>query len=333
MSSPLFLVTAAVGATGRETSRLLLSRGHRVRAFVRSSDERSDELKALGAEIFVGDLLDFASVRSAIDGVQAAYFCYIIAPGILDATSYFAQAALEAGVSYIVNMSQMSAVREATSTSALNHWISERVFDHYGVPVTHIRPGFFAECTHCNAYLTISGTDYRPSANFLCSLLCWPACVGVLYFKAMIQGGTVSLPFTSSVHAPIAADDQARVIAALMEAPAAHIGKVYPLSGPVLMTFEESFRITGAVLNKPITYRVISLEQYAAMWKGLGCSDFFVQHIVEVAKAHMKGGFSILNDEVERITGQRPMTVAEFVEKNKAQLTDTAPAKARNRAQ
>ena len=161
MSSKLYLVTAAVGATGSETANLLLSNGHRVRAFVRHSDERSSVLKAAGAEIFVGDLLDFASVRSAMDGVYGAYFCYPIAPGILDATAYFAQAALEANVSHVVNMSQMSALREATSTSALNHWMSERLFDRSGVPVTHIRPGFFAECNPHTALVGVS-TSYYP---------------------------------------------------------------------------------------------------------------------------------------------------------------------------
>ena len=105
MSGPLFLVTAAVGDTGSLTCRLLLSKGRRVRAFVRSSDERSDALKAIGAEIFEGDFLRFPSVRAAMEGVHAAYFCYPIAPGLIDATAYFAQAALNAKVSYVVNMS------------------------------------------------------------------------------------------------------------------------------------------------------------------------------------------------------------------------------------
>ena len=155
---------------------------------------------------------------------------------------------------------------------------------------------------------------------------------GLLYFKAAFAGGEVSLPFTNSVHAPIAADDQARVIAALLENPGPHAGKVYPLSGPALMTFEESFRIASKVLGKPIRYRVITLDEYGAMWVKWGSSPFFVQHITAVAKAHMEGGFAILNSDVEDITGQKPMTVAEFVEKNRAAFDDTTPAKPRNRA-
>ena len=104
---------------------------------------------------------------------------------------------------------------------------------------------------------------------------------------------------------------------------------MYPLSGPVLMTFEESFRIAGQVLGKPIQYRTISMEQYAAMWATLGSAPYFVQHIVEVAKAYNAGAFAISNDDVENITGQKPVTVEEFVKRNKAALLDPTPNKPR----
>ncbi|WP_410708048.1 NAD(P)H-binding protein [Bradyrhizobium sp. BWA-3-5] len=50
----------AQGRTGRHVSEILLKRGVPVRAFVRQIDERSDRLKSLGAEIFVGDFSTFA---------------------------------------------------------------------------------------------------------------------------------------------------------------------------------------------------------------------------------------------------------------------------------
>jgi NAD(P)H dehydrogenase (quinone) len=79
---------------------------------VHKVDGRSDALAAIGAEVVEGDLLDFHAVSSAMAGVTAAYFCYPIAPGgLLPATTIFAQAASEAGVEAVVNMSQISARR------------------------------------------------------------------------------------------------------------------------------------------------------------------------------------------------------------------------------
>jgi len=86
----LFLITSATGSTGQPTVRLMLRRGHRVRAFVHREDDRSRQLAAEGAEIVVGDLLDFHDVSSAMRGVSGAYFCYPIADGLLDATVAFA---------------------------------------------------------------------------------------------------------------------------------------------------------------------------------------------------------------------------------------------------
>src|SRR5262249_40601206 len=86
----LFLITGATGNTGDTTVRLLLQRGHRVRAFVHRSDARSESLAAAAAEIVVGDLLDFHAVSAALRGVTGAYFCYPIARGLLDAIAIFA---------------------------------------------------------------------------------------------------------------------------------------------------------------------------------------------------------------------------------------------------
>src|SRR5262249_21236591 len=185
--------------TGRETVRFLCEKGQNVRTFVHREDERSKALGSLGAEIVTGDLRDFEAVRAAMEGIQGAYFVYPIMPGILQATAYFAQAAKEAGVSAIVNMSQISARREAKSHAAQDHWIAEQIFNWSGVPTTHLRPTLFAE---------------------------W-----VLYWIDLIKTGTLRLPFGTGKHAPIAAEDQARVIANILIGPEEHKGKVYPLYG------------------------------------------------------------------------------------------------------
>lgn len=59
------LVTGATGETGRYTTDLLISQG-KIRAYVHKAEERSDKLKACGAEIVVGDLLYFGAARPAV---------------------------------------------------------------------------------------------------------------------------------------------------------------------------------------------------------------------------------------------------------------------------
>src|SRR5260370_20536648 len=99
----------------------------------------------MGAEVVIGDLLKFNDVRAAMRGVRGAYFCYPIRPGILQATAYFAQAAKEAGLECVVNMSQKPAREDAKSQAMCDHWLANRGFDLSGLTVTHLPPASLAE--------------------------------------------------------------------------------------------------------------------------------------------------------------------------------------------
>ena len=67
------LVAGATGLVGQEVCRKLTSRGSRVRALVRSSSsqDKTDGLRKSGAELFVGDLKDDASLREACRGASS----------------------------------------------------------------------------------------------------------------------------------------------------------------------------------------------------------------------------------------------------------------------
>ena len=119
MANGVVLVTSAAGGrggkTGRRVSESLLARGVPVRAFVHQIDERSDRLRALGAEIFEGDFLEIRSVRRAVQGVSSVYFAYPVQDGLLDATAAMAVAARDAGISRLVNLVMLQSSPDAPS--------------------------------------------------------------------------------------------------------------------------------------------------------------------------------------------------------------------------
>src|SRR5580693_2521292 len=280
------LVTGATGDTGRATVDELLARGYQVRALAHGQDERSKKLQERGVEVVYGDLLDFGQVRAALRGVERAYFVYPIRPGILQATAYFAQAAKEAGVDGIVNMSQISARENAKSHAATDHWLSERVFDWSGLTVAHIRPTYFAE---------------------------W-----LLYVAPMIKAGLLHVPFGTGKHAPIAAEDQGRVIAGILEDSAPHRGGIYPLFGPVEYTYAETAQLLSRVLGKPVQYRQVDFEEFSKVLQASGKNagrenSFLFQHLREVAIDHQNGIFEGTNDLVEKLGGRPPMTLEAFI--------------------
>src|SRR6266487_1269187 len=218
MSRRTFLVTGATGDTGGATAEQMLARGHPVRALAHRQDDRAKRLQGLGAEVVFGDFLNLDDVRAAMRGVAGAYFCYPIRPGILQATAYFAQAAKEAGLECVVNMSQKSAREDALSHAAQDHWLSEQVVDWSGITAAHLRPTYFAE---------------------------W-----LLYLAPMIRAGVLHVPFGTGRHAPIATEDQARVIVGILQNPNPHRGQVYPLYGPVEFTYAEIAQVLSRVLGR-----------------------------------------------------------------------------------
>jgi NAD(P)H dehydrogenase (quinone) len=297
----LFLITAATGNTGAPTVKFLLEAGHRVRAFVHRTDRRSEALAALGAEVVTGDLLDFHSVSSAMSGVSAAYFCYPIAPGsLLPATAIFAQAASEAGVKAVVNMSQISARREAKSHAAQQHWIAERLLDRSAFFTTHLRPTFFAE---------------------------W------LKWQWLRNGneGVLRLPFGNGRHAPISGRDQARVIAAVLQNPAPHDRQSYPLVGAEELDHYGIADKIADTLGLPVRYEPVDISTFAAALTARGRTDFLVQHISSVAQDYQDGIFAGENNLVEVISGHKPMTVGDYVNANRADFEHDGPLASRDK--
>ena len=74
----------------------------------------------------------------------------------------------------------------------------------------------------------------------------------------MIRQGKILAPFTTTGrHAPVAAEDQARVIVAILQNPTAHAGKTYPLFGPVELTLPEVAAIISRVIGKEVTYQQV----------------------------------------------------------------------------
>jgi NAD(P)H dehydrogenase (quinone) len=158
------LVTGAagqLGAVGRSVTGLLLGRGFPVRAMVRREDERAAALRAAGAEVVVGDLLEPADVSRVVNGCRRIYFGMSVSAGYLEATVTMAAVAREVGVNALVNMSQMTvsqmSIQNTTpSPQQRQHWLSEQVLAWSGLPVVTIRPTMFLE-----SLLPLAATSVR----------------------------------------------------------------------------------------------------------------------------------------------------------------------------
>lgn len=294
MAKEKILVTAATGTTGKRTVEHLRKHGRDVRALVHRENDASEYLKSIGAEVLVGDLLDFHGVRLAVEDVGPAYFCFPLHPSAIEAAALFAQAAVESGLTSIVNMSQVCARRESESHGAFNHWIGERTLDRSGIATTHIRPTLFAE------WFTV-----------------YPG------HLAEINSGLLKFPFAADAkHAPITGEDQARVIAAILEDPKQHAGKTYELFGLEEHTHGELVSIISEAVGRKVEYQPLSEDQARELYDKW-YPPFLAQHLAAISKDYNNGIFSGTNDTVESITGEKPMSFDAFIRDNIA-LFETA---------
>lgn len=276
------LISGATGDTGRAAVREAQALGLEVRALVHTRDARSETLEILGAEIVTGDLLEIDSIVVAMTGIEAAYFVWPVAPGLIDATVNFAQAARETGVSAIINLSQRSADRHSKSHSCRDSFIAEQVFNWSGLPVIHLRPTYFLEW------------------------LLYP------WQLPFLRQGILRVPAGKGRHSPIAADDQGRAVAALLNSPEPHIGRTIPLSGPVEMDHAQMADELTEALGRRISFVDLPIEEYCTSIAGMGVPPYVVQHLGGAWADYQHGHMAGSDDNVEQLTGQRSMTVGEF---------------------
>ncbi|MGD1100297.1 MAG: NmrA/HSCARG family protein [Thermoplasmata archaeon] len=144
------LVTGATGQQGGGLARILLQRGHHVRAMSRKPDgPAAIELRKLGAEVVTGDLGDRASVERAAKGVDVAYLVATPYEQGPEAEVRFGRTGLDgihaAGVPYLV----YSSVSDADRKTGIPHFDSKAKIEEYlkslGTEHSIVAPVFFNE--------------------------------------------------------------------------------------------------------------------------------------------------------------------------------------------
>jgi uncharacterized protein YbjT (DUF2867 family) len=286
------LVTGAagqLGAVGRTATGLLLERGLAVRALVRREDERAAALRAAGAEVVVGDLLEPADVHRAVRGCRRVYFGMSVSPGHLQATVTMAAVAREVGVDALVNMSQMTvsqmSIQNTTpSPQQRQHWLGEQALAWSGVPVVTVRPTVFLE----GFFLPLTGPSVRDRSR-------------------------IELPFGRGKTNPVAAADVARVVAAVLADPGPHLGRIYELTGPRSQDLHGIAREYSDALGREVTYSDITPEDWERELKRAGLPEHLTGHLVTMAELNRAGRYDRLADGVERVTGRPPLSVRDFV--------------------
>lgn len=309
MTAPILITGAGgeVGSVGTTLVHLLLDRGYPVRAFVRTDDHRAESLRAAGADVFVGDLLNVADVAAALTGCRRVYFGMSLSPYYVDATLLMAAVAKAQGdLEIFVNISESEQTnltfdrmaiadpeRSAWLGSGVSqwspqqraHWAAEQSLDWSGLPVVHIRAGIFIE---------------NP-------ILSW------FPMPDLMSTGELRLPFGDEKLAPIAGYDVAELSANILMDPARHAGKSYTVTGPELKTMAEFADDYAAALQRPAVYKPQDLEAWNTDFidAALATSKpHNAEHLKTLTRLIASGRYyDVATDDLAALLGRPPKTV------------------------
>jgi uncharacterized protein YbjT (DUF2867 family) len=215
----------------------------------------------------------------------------------LAATVNAAAVAKHHGVKAFINMSQMTlsqmSITETTpSPQHKLHWLAEQALNWSGLPVVHVRPTVFLE----GFFLIFIADSVRESNQ-------------------------IRLPFGVGKNSPVAAEDVAHVVAALLANPQPHIGKIYHLTGPLSENMHFYAQEYSKALGRTVTYQDIPVEPWRDGLLARGLPVHLVNHLAVMADMHRAGRYDRMSDDMRRLTGQRPLSLQDFVRKNSAAFT------------
>ena len=284
----MIAVVGATGNTGRAVVKELMGLGHNPICIVRNPSKAREVLGA-EAKTVVAELTDRVALEKALEGVISVFVVTGHNPEMAVQQNNVLEAALKAGVKYLVRVSGGRAVvgPDAESVVGRGHHAIEERLRSSGIGWVILRPGLFMQNTFTQA--------------------------------ALIKNES-KMVVPASKESPIAfidVRDTGALGARILIDPAPHAGKTYEFTG-AQTSYGEFAGVFSQVLGKPITYIEATLQQTEQALKARGMPDWLVAHLLSIARTTAKGGFSTENTEpIRTIVKRAPITTRQFVEDHK----------------
>jgi uncharacterized protein YbjT (DUF2867 family) len=243
----------------------------------------AERLQARGLPVRVGsrageppfDWEDQATWAPALDGVRRVYVAYypdIAVPGAAETVSSFADLAVRSGVPRLVLLSGRGEDEAERAEQAVRDT---------GAGLTIVRATWFAQ-------------NFSEGA-----------------FADFVLDGEVALPAGDTPEPFVDVDDIADVaVAALTDD--RHVGELYELTGPRLLTFAQAVEEISRATGREIGYVPISISDFAAGAAEQGIPGEFIDLLTYLFGEVLDGRNAHLTDGVQRAVGREPKDFADF---------------------
>ena len=218
---------------------------------------------------------------TALDGVSAVYVSYypdLAVPGAVDVVGSFAELTVKRGAPRLVLLAGRGEPEAEEAEGAVGA---------SGAELTILRSTWFAQ-------------------NF-----------SEDYIVDHVLSGSVALPAGEVPEPFVDAEDIADVaVAALTDD--RHVGELYELTGPRLLTFGEAVGEISAAAGREIRYAPVTVSEHAATAAEHGVPTEVIQLVTYLFTTVLDGRNARLADGVQRALGREPRDFAEYVRRTAA---------------
>jgi len=280
----MILVIGATGTVGSEVVRQLVATGERPRALVR---DPATARQRLGDQVehVVGDLDRPETIAAALAGVDRVFLLTTQSSRQPEWERAVIGAAARTGVGQLVKLSVFRANEQSPLQVARQHGQAERVLAQSGLAATILRPVFFMQ-------------------NLL----------------AMVHDGAIATAAGDGRVAMVDARDIAAVAVATLTG-GGHAGKTYTLTGPQALSFYQVASVLSRQTGRPLRHVRVPPDKVRVALQGRGVAAWYADDMARLHSMLAVGYEEVVTDDIHRVTGRPPRTLAQFAGDHAGVLT------------
>ena len=276
------IIAGASGNTGKEIIKQLSEKGINFKALTRDINkvESID-----GVEWVKGNFDDKNSLINAFQGVEKVYLTVSIHPNNLDWMKNIIDACKETKVSHIVKLSVIGASENSDSEIMRIHAKTDEMIKESEIAYTLIRPNSFYQ----NIFMSIPTIKEKNS---------------IFMLAGDTKQGYNDLR-----------DVMAVAVKALTES--GHGNKIYEITGPEPLSFQEIAEKISKTIDKTVTYYPATGEQTKSGFIQMGAPEWVADKISELLTELTTEKYATVTTELEKILENKPKSFDDFINEHK----------------
>ena len=280
----MILLTGATGKTGSATATELSNLKVPFRALIRSEEKR-DEIEALGGEVIIGSAENRETIDQAMMGIEKLLIILPNCENQLEMEMQLVDSAKAEGVKQIVYMSSVEADEECTSPIPKLHWDTEVYIKDSGLQWTMIKPNFYMQ-------------------NFIGSA------------KTIVEQNKFFLPMSDGKTGMIDTRDVGKVIAKVLSEEG-HEGQSYQITGPEILSFYNVAEKFSSVLKREVLYVDMPMDAYKNILSQFLTNQWHLDSVIDLFAGIAEGGIEYNTDTFEELIGTPPRSLEDFIEEHR----------------